>query len=71
MLGDERVDDLLPGLPRLVAREHLPVQTRTDSAVEIGGAAGVDVESAAAGAAQLLLDRLDRGKVVPARHRLQ
>src|SRR5207302_4009243 len=71
VLANECRDDLGPRGPALVQIQHLTVQRGAVLAVEVGRAAGVNVESAAAGAAQLLFDRLDDGEVVPRGERLQ
>src|ERR1051326_9090354 len=51
---------------KIAKREHLPVQRRRVGAGEVGGAAGVDVEIAAAGALEPVLQLLD-GRVVVGR----
>ena len=59
VLRDERVEDLLRRLPRPVQLHDLAVQLGRVGAGEVGGAAGEDVEGAAAAAGEPLLDRLD------------
>src|SRR5213079_3700575 len=67
----ERVQDLLRALALLGERHHAPVHRRTRAASEVRRATGVDVEIAAAGAMDLLLDRLDGNVVVCRAYRLE
>src|SRR2546430_1291724 len=64
VLAHELVDDLLPRHPLLREPDNMLVHRRADRAGEVRGPAGVHVEIAAAGAVELLLDRLDDGVVV-------
>src|SRR6267142_94752 len=64
VLRHELVNDLLRRLPLPREPQHVLVQRRAVGAAEVGRAAGVDVEPAAAAAAQPLLDRLNAGIVV-------
>src|SRR6185369_4284911 len=64
-LRHERGNDLVPVLPLILERQDLAVHPGRGAAGEVGRAAGVDIEVAAAGAADPMLDRLEERLVVP------
>src|SRR2546422_10527005 len=64
VLADKRVEDLRPGFSRLRQRHDASMHGGTRGTREVGGTTGIGGLVAAAGAVDLLRDRLDGGVVV-------